>query len=138
MRKEGPRKGAGALAALLVVAVAGCASSQERSGDPPRKGAGEVRIEAQQSKLHVTNRNWLDMRIYALRGADRITLLSVTSMRTDSVPLPGNLLTGTGFRLLADPVGAEPYHSSTIYLRAGQAVWWRLENVLDQSSLWVH
>ncbi len=78
------------------------------------------------------------MRIYALRGADRITLLSITSMRTDSVPLPGSLLTGTGFRLLADPVGADPYSSNTIYLRAGQTVWWRLENVLDQSSLWVH
>lgn len=123
---------------LLALAAAGCASSQERSGEPSGEGAGEVRAGAAQGKLHVSNRNWLDMRIYALRGSERITLLSLTSMRTDSVPLPRSLLTGTGFRLVADPVGADPYRSSTIYLRPGQTVWWRLENVLDQSSLWVY
>ena len=134
------------------MAVAGCASSPERSGDPPgaeagevRTGAGEVRTGAgalppgvQQSKLHVTNRNWLDMRIYAIRGSERITLLSITSMRTDSIALPRRLLAGGGFRLLADPVGADPYRSNVIYLHPGQTVWWRLENTLDQSSLWVY
>lgn len=90
------------------------------------------------SQLHVTNRNWLDMRIYAIRGSERIMLLSITSMRTDSIPLPQRLLAGGGFRLLADPVGDEPYRSNTIYLRPGQTVWWRLENTLDQSTLWVH
>ena len=78
------------------------------------------------------------MRVYALRGAERISLLSVTSMRTDSVALPRTLLTGGGFRLLADPVGDRPYRSGTIYMRPGQTVWWRLENALSQSSLWVH
>lgn len=123
---------------LLALAVAGCASTQERSGEPSGEGAGEVRAGAAPGKLHVTNRNWLDMRIYALRGSERITLLTLTSMRADSVPLPRSLLTGTGFRLVADPVGGDPYRSSTIYLRPGQTVWWRLENVLDQSSLWVY
>ncbi len=93
---------------------------------------------APESKLHVTNRNWLDMRIYAIRGSERITLLSLTSMRSDSIPLPQRLLTGGGFRLLADPVGDEPYRSNMIYLRPGQTVWWRLENTLEQSSLWVY
>lgn len=118
--------------------AAGCASSQERSGEPSGGESAGVRAAAAESKLHVTNRNWLDMRIYALRGSERITLLTLTSMRADSVPLPRSLLTGTGFRLVADPVGADPYRSNTIYLRPGQTVWWRLENVLEQSSLWVY
>ena len=123
------------LAILLTLAVAGCASS----GEPPEAEDAEVWAGAAQSKLHVTNRNWLDMRIYAVRGSDRINLLSITSMRTDSIPLPGRLLAGGGFRLLADPVGAvEPYRSNTVYLRPGQTVWWRLENALEQSSLWIY
>ena len=126
------------VAAFLAAAVAGCASSSERSGEPPGVGDEAARQGASESKLHVNNRNWLDMRIYALRGSERITLLSVTSMRTDSVALPVRLLTAGGFRLLADPVGADPYRSNTIYLRPGQTVWWRLENTLNQSSLWVY
>ncbi len=132
------RAGKAALAILLAAMAAGCASSQERSGEPSGGERTEVRADAAQSKLHVNNRNWLDMRIYALRGSERITLFTVTSMRTDSVPLPTRLLTAGGFRLLADPVGADPYRSNTIYLRPGQTVWWRLENTLNQSSLWVY
>ena len=126
------------VAALVAAAVAGCASSSERSGDPPGAGDEAAWEGAPESKLHIDNRNWLDMRIYALRGADRIALLSITSMRRDSVPLPRSLLMGSGFRLQADPVGNRPYLSNTIYLRPGQTVWWRLENVLEQSSLWIH
>ncbi len=126
------------VAAFIAAAVAGCASSSERSGDPPGVGDEAAREGAPESKLHVTNRNWLDMRIYAIRGSERITLLSLTSMRSDSIPLPQRLLTGGGFRLLADPVGDEPYRSNMIYLRPGQTVWWRLENTLEQSSLWVY
>ncbi len=125
-------------AALLAAAVAGCASSPERSGDPPGAGGQAAWEGAPESKLHVNNRNWLDMRIYAIRGSDRIALLSITSMRRDSVPLPRSLLSGTGFRLQADPIGDRPYRSGMIYLRPGQTVWWRIENVLDQSSLWVY
>jgi len=126
------------VAAFLAAAVAGCASSPERSGEPPGAGDEAAWEGASESKLHIDNRNWLDMRIYALRGADRIALLSITSMRRDSVPLPRSLLMGSGFRLQADPVGNRPYLSNTIYLRPGQTVWWRLENVLEQSSLWIH
>ncbi|MXX54242.1 MAG: hypothetical protein F4106_10555 [Gemmatimonadetes bacterium] len=126
------------VAALLAAAVAGCASSSERSGEPPGVRDQAAWEGAPESKLHVHNRNWLDMRIYAIRGADRIALLSITSMRRDSVPLPRSLFSGSGFRLQADPIGDRPYRSSVIYLRPGQTVWWRLENVLDQSSLWVY
>jgi hypothetical protein len=81
----------------------------------------------------------MDMTIYAIRGAERTKLIFVTSMRTDSTSIPRSLLTGAGFRLMADPVGSvHPYHSSRIFLRRGQTVSWTLENQLVQSSLWIY
>ncbi len=122
----------------LALVAAGCASPGEPSGAPPGELFPTDASATRPSHLHVTNRNWLDMRIYALRGSDRKRLLSLTSMRSDSVALPGNLLGGSGFRLVADPVGDDPYRTQTLYLRPGQSVWWRIENVLRQSTLWVH
>ena len=123
---------------LLLLAAAGCASPGEPSGAPSGEPFPTDPSTAPPSHLYVTNRNWLDMRIYALRGADRRHLLSLTSMHSDSVALPGNLLGGSGFRLLADPVGDDPYRSQILHLRPGQSVWWRLENVLSQSTIWIH
>ncbi len=86
----------------------------------------------------MTNRNWADMRIYAVRSGERIRLFSVTSMRTDSASIPASLLRSSGFRLMADPVGARPYYSQTIHPRGGQSVSWTLENHLPQSTLWIY
>ena len=122
---------------MLPAVLAGCASSGQ-----PQEGEEEapaVLRGAQRNSIHVTNRNWMDMMIYAVRGSERYRLLSVTSMRTDSASIPRSLFTGSGFRLMADPVGAiRPYYSSTIYLRRGQTVWWTLEDPLSYSSLWVY
>ena len=129
----------GACLLLLLAAAAGCASPGERSGAPPPAGEADAFGNAPQSMLHVTNRNWLDMTVYGIRNAERFTLMSLTSMRSDSVPLPGSLLGGSGFLLEADPVGAiRPYKTSRIYMRPGQSVWLRIENALEQSSVWVH
>jgi len=87
----------------------------------------------------VSNRNWLDMNVYGIRNSERFSLMSLTSMRSDSVSLPTSLLGGSGFQLEVDPVGAvRPYKTSRIYMRPGQSVWLRIENVLAQSSVWVH
>ena len=128
-----------AVVVLLVAATAGCASAGERSGGSPPAGEAEAPGDGPESMLHVSNRNWLDMKIYGIRNAERFTLMSITSMRSDSVPLPASLLAGSGFVLETDPVGAiRPYKTSRIYMRPGQSVWLKIENVLDQSSIWVH
>ena len=124
---------------LLVATAAGCASSGEPSGGPSRADDTEFADSATSSLLYVNNRNWLDMKVYGIRAADRIYLMSVTSMRTDSVALPSSLLGGAGFHIIADPVGSvEPYRTTRVYMRPGQTVWLRIENVLGQSSVWVH
>ena len=124
------------LAVIFFVAVfAGCASSG--SSDKERETSRAL-IGGLPSQLHVTNRNWADMRIYAVRCGARVRLLSVTSMRTDSVSIPASLLRNSGFRLMADPVGARPYYSHTVHPRGGQSVWWTLENYLPQSNLWIY
>ena len=121
-------------ALMLAATLAGCASS----GPSTEEEAPQVRGGVQ-SSLHVTNRNWMNMMIYAVRGSERFRLLSVTSMRTDSVSIPRSLLNGAGFRLMADPTGSiQPYYSNRINPRRGQTVWWTLENRLVQSSLWVY
>lgn len=119
----------------FVAAFAGCASS----GAPDEeRETSRAFLGALPSQLHVTNRNWLDMTIYAVRTGERVRLLSVTSMRTDSVSIPASLLRSSGFRLMADPVGARPYYSNTVHPRGGQTVWWTLENHLPQSNLWIY
>ncbi len=127
--------------AAVVLLLAGTACASPGSSRVEGLGAGADAAEAAEapSRLHVHNRNWADMRIYAVREAERYRLLSVTSMRTDSTALPRSLLAGSGFRLVADPVGADaPYYSATIYPRRGETILWRLENHLEQSSLWVY
>jgi hypothetical protein len=120
---------------LFGTAFAGCASSGSPEGQ--RKTAPAF-IGGLPSQLHVTNRNWADMSIYAVRSGERVRLMSVTSMRTDSVSIPASLLRSTGFRLMADPVGDRPYYSHTVHPRGGQTVWWTLENHLPQSNIWIY
>ena len=131
-----PRNAAFFVAVLLfAVAFTGCASS----GQSTEEGEAPAWETVQKSSLHVANRNWMNMMIYAVRGSERFRILFVTSMRTDSVSIPRSLLTGAGFRLMADPVGSvRPYSSSRIFVRRGQTVWWTLENQLVQSSLWIY
>ena len=122
-----------------MLATAACASFGSSPSEGPEDAAGLASTAEEPSRLLVHNRNWADMRIYAVREAERYRLLSVTSMRTDSVALPRSLLAGSGFRLVADPVGSEaPHYSATIYPGRGQTIWWRLENHLKQSSLWIY
>ncbi len=81
----------------------------------------------------------MDVRVYGARSGERLHLVSVTSMRADSVALPSSLLGGSGFRLIVDPVGAvRPYATSRIRADVGQVVSLRVENALAQSSVWVH
>lgn len=80
---------------VLLLALAACA--------PARRGpaAGEP-----QTTVEVENRNFLDMRIYVLRGAQRIRIGTVTGLSTQELVLPRGLVFGaTPLRFIADPVG---------------------------------
>lgn len=59
-----------------------------------------------QAMVRVENQGFSDMVIYALDGAQRIRLGSVTGHSTRTLPIPGYLVRGVGtLRFLADPIG---------------------------------
>src|SRR5688500_15818689 len=59
-----------------------------------------------QTKVQVTNHNWMDMTVYALRDGSRVRIGSVTSGTTERFSLPRGFDLRTGaLRLEADPIG---------------------------------
>ncbi|MEX2551539.1 MAG: hypothetical protein WD627_00860 [Actinomycetota bacterium] len=82
----------------------------------------------------------MDATIYLVRGGERRRVMELTSLRSDSIPFPEDMVRGGGtVRLLADFVGTtSDYWSMTFQVRPGVLVWWTLEERISQSSLWVH
>jgi hypothetical protein len=92
------------------------------------------------STVHVRNRNWSDMTMYAMRSGVRAHLGSVTSMSEATFRLPRSMISGSGdLQLVARPLGQrQAYTTQRIYIVAGQRIALRLENNLELSnfSVW--
>lgn len=59
-----------------------------------------------QTTVEVENRNFLDMRVYVLRGSQWVRLGTVTGLSTQVLPIPSGMIFGaTPLRFRADPVG---------------------------------
>ncbi len=82
----------------LVFAFAACA--------PARRGAAPAQPR---TTIEVDNRNFLDMRIYVMRGpSQRVRLGTVTGLSTQTLVIPSNLIFGaTPLRFQADPIGGQ-------------------------------
>jgi hypothetical protein len=93
--------------------------------------------ERQPVQVYVENSNFLDMDIFAVRGATRIRLGTVGSQQGRFFDLPASAVeSGQQLQLLADPVGSRRAHrSGTIMINPGDVVEWRLGNSLNQSTL---
>lgn len=102
-----------ALLVLVALLFSACAASRE---------AGP-RLESK-TTLRVENRNFLDMKIYILRGAERIRLGTVPGGGTELLVIPDDVLIGAGLvRFLADPVGSNKTPiSEEIYVHPGEEV----------------
>ncbi len=99
------------ISALLLCA---CATSSRQAGNQ----------EDYKTSVRVENRNFLDMKIYILRGAERIRLGTVTGNSTQVFTIPEGLIFGSSLlRFLADPIGgtATPI-SQEISVRQGEIV----------------
>lgn len=90
-------------------------------------------------QVEVTNHNWMDMNVYALRGGTRIRLGTVTTGTTQRFKLPSVLNVHVGdLRLMADPIGSgQQFHSDPILVEPGTRLRWSLENQLALSSFMV-
>ena len=86
------------LFALAVIAcVVACSGGQPRS---------KVQSQAE-TTVRVRNQNWLDMRVFVMRGSQRVQLGVVTGSSTRVFTIPQDLIFGsTSLRFVADPIGS--------------------------------
>ena len=121
----------------MVLAIAGslsaCASQGAMQGMPANAFTGEVGTDA---TIEVTNYNWADMTVYAVRNGTRIRLGSVMSMATEQFTLPRGMVGTTDMHIMADPVGSRhTYSTRPVLVVAGQTLQLRLENNIEMSSV---
>ena len=117
----------------LISAALGCglfSSRRQPPGDSPDRRRVGVEVESH---------NWNDITIYLITGGLPQRLGMVTGLGSATFEFPAQRLnTNGGVRLRALPVAGRPFTSETILVMPGQVIPWRLENDLDNSSLWVY
>ncbi len=114
----------------LAIAVSGCIW---RSSEPE---PGPLPPLAADTRVDVTNNNWLDMVIYASRNGSRIRLGTVTSLETESFAMPPSLEHAGELRLIASPIGRNgSYSSDPVSVWPGQRVAFTIENQIGISTI---
>ena len=98
----------------LMTVLTSCTSSRQ-SG---------VQAESNKTLIRVENRNFLDMKVYILRGSERIRIGTVTGNGRDVFVVPDGLVLGvSSLRFLADPIGgSQAPISQEISIRAGEEI----------------
>lgn len=90
--------------------------------------------------VQVTNRNWGDIRVYISRSGNRFRLGTVTSMNTAEFEiLQGQLVEGALIQVVVEVIGKfQGTATEEIRVRPGLVIEWTIENVLNQSKLFVY
>lgn len=98
-------------AALLLSA---CASGANRASSRP---------DLAPVALTVTNQNWLDVDVYAIRGTARYRLGAVGGNSSATLSIPSSIIARGELQLMADPVGSnDVYVSDVIPVTSDQSV----------------
>jgi hypothetical protein len=116
-------------AAAILLSTAACAPGMADSNGPvPARSDIEVQV---------TNNNWSDMTVYAVRAGMRTRLGTVTSMNTMRFDLPtAYAQAGADVHLVADPIGSrDAYSTQPIQIVPGQTVDFTIENHLAISNV---
>ncbi len=126
-----------AVAVLSLAVLGGACAPAVPAGAvslPPELYAG--RSDAPPT-VRVTNHNWSNMTVYAVRGSTRLRLGMVTSMATQVFKLPSALANGAGgVRLLADAIGGnEQFLTPVVQVSRGEEVKLDIHNQLQISSV---
>jgi hypothetical protein len=129
-----------ALTAPLVLAPLACARREKIPLDPnlPMPEADSARTTRPAPvPLRVDNRYRADVVIYAVRGAVRSRLGTVTTAATGSLTIPAAFVNDPGgLVLVADPVGGRTALQSERFIgRTGQRGEWSIESSVARSSL---
>lgn len=125
--------------ALLATAALAITTGACAAGTIPAHGLAPAGTE---TTVEVTNHNWADMVVYAVRGGTRYRLGMVTSMSTARFEIPGMVVNGSGgVSLAADPVGStDVFVTQPMQVVPGQRVEFNIENHIATSSysVWKH
>jgi FtsP/CotA-like multicopper oxidase with cupredoxin domain len=125
-----------AVAVLSVVVLGGACAPAAPGGGSLAPGMYPGESDAP-PRVRVTNHNWSNMTVYAVRGTSRIRLGMVTSMATQVFRLPDAVASGAGgVRLLADPIGgSEQFLTPAVQVGRGDEVKLEIHNQLQISSV---
>lgn len=121
-----------ALVAATGISLAACATAG--SADRPTR---TVPYQPESATVVVENRNWQDVRVFALVGGVRHRLGTVTSMNTSRFRVPERLTASARrMQIFVDPVGGhETFLSPSVQVYAGQEVNLSVQNHLAISSI---
>src|SRR5262245_23572103 len=95
-------------AVTLLLATSGLmGSARDATGAHGRKVAAIDRNFCPRSSatVYVTNDNWLDLVIYAIRGSTKYRLGEVTGIQSAVFQIPEAIMNGGAFGVYADPIG---------------------------------
>ena len=117
--------------AAIVLLTSACATGSANSAFENSETGANAPIT-----LRVTNNNWSDAVIWAVRGGSRIRLGEVVSLRQESIDVPTTVLTGTGrVQVLVSLIGSrEAYSTEEMTVYPGQVIDLQVENQLAISS----
>jgi len=104
---------------LLHAAALSCLLSVTVSCGPSTGYPGPGISPRQESVVSVTNNNWSDIKVYAVRGSSKYRLGSVTSFSTATLRLPSAVTSASDFRLRVEVIGSLESHTTEV-LRIGQ------------------
>jgi hypothetical protein len=115
---------------VVVLAAAGCWGRKKPTSVEPSAPA----------TLHVENRHWLDVDLYAIQSGHRMRLGSITATSTKDFAFPPSVTRQLApIQLLAAPVGSpRSLVTESIVVKPGTRVDWTLESNLATSTLSVY
>lgn len=118
------------LVLVTALALTGCSTKKETQDGPLPAVSQDTRVE-------VTNNNWLDMAVYAERGGLKVRLGMVTSMGNETLTIPRNVMaSSSGIRLIASPIGSSSaYATYPMDVWPGETVEFTIENNLGTSNV---
>jgi len=91
------------LGAALVLSA--CASGANRASTRP---------DSAPVSLTVTNQNWLDVDVFAIRGSTRYRLGAVGGNSSAMLRIPASLIARGELQLMADPIGSNDVYVSDV------------------------
>ena len=83
----------------------------------------------------VTNQNWLDVDVFAVRGASRMRIGQVGGNGSARLRIPSNAIVGGQVQLLVDPIGSnDRYLTEVISVEPDQRVQLTVASAMRMSS----